>query len=160
MIVSRAETRRGVREGDPPGRPYKGSLPKSAKIHSTAVQEVRRHMGGRGRPGLAEIFVLAPAVAGEHQDALGPGVGRGLHIFIAVAHQIGTAEVQVQVPGRLLQQRRGGFAAGAALIRAVEAGIDAVQMGAPGRQEFFARGRESHPPGRRENSPGPPRTGW
>ena len=88
---------------------------------------------------MAEIFVLPQAVAGEHQDALGPGVGRGLHILIAVAHQIGAGQVQVQVPGRLLQQRRGGFAAGAALIRAVEAGVDAVQMRAPGRQDFLRR---------------------
>ncbi len=117
-------------------------------------------MGRRRRPGVAEIFILPQAIAGEHQDAFGPGIGCGLHIFIAVAHQIGTGQVQVQVPGRLLKQRRGRFAAGAALIRAVEAGVNAVQMGAPGRQEFFVGERESRPPGWRGNSPGPPRTGW
>ena len=84
-----------------------------------------------------EIFVLPPAVAGEHQDALDPGVGRGLHIFVAVAHQVGTGQVQVQVPGRLLNQGGPGFAAGAAVRRAVEAGVDAVQVRSPGRQELF-----------------------
>ena len=121
---------------DPPGRPYRPKsllLSKSCKIHSTAVQEIGRYIDRLYLLRRPEIIVLSPAVAGEHQDSLDSGVGRGLDILIAVAHEIGPGEVQVQVPGRLLNQGGFGLAAGAALLRAVEAGIDAVQVGAPGR---------------------------
>ena len=86
------------------------------------------------------MLVFPPAVAGEDQDAFDPGVGRGFHVLVAVPHQVGAGQVQVQVPGGAENQVGLGLAAGAVLAGAVGAGVEAVQMGAvPGQLRFRRR---------------------